>query len=45
MAWEVGAYGKHYLEEDKLLLHKDAGWDGADKQEMGGGPSMGVQDS
>lgn len=36
MAWEASAYGKHYLEEDKLLLRKDASGEFVDKQEIGG---------
>lgn len=40
MAREASAYGKRYLEEDKLLLHQDASGDSADKQEMGGGPRL-----
>lgn len=43
MATEASAYGRHYLKEDKLLLHKDAGVDCADKQEMDGGLSVMIE--
>lgn len=40
MGWDASAYGKHYLEEDELLLYMDASCDDANKQEMGGTPSI-----